>query len=108
MKIQYDPEKEIPLEVKRCYVPLTITDECPECGEEAERDYKQAYFSYPTLNVPLCQTFECECGHEWERWIQLDLTVKAIAAPVDDTDDEAVDDANTYDTNKEPTDASSS
>lgn len=90
MKIQYDPEEEITLEV-RCYVPLTITDGCPECGEEAERGYEQAY-----LNVPLRQIFECECGHEWERWIQLDLTVKAVAAPVDDTD-----------TDKESPDASS-
>lgn len=100
MKIQYDPEEAITLDVKRCYLPLTITDECPECGEEVEHDCSgPTYLSYPTLNVPERETFGCECGHEWERWIQLDLTVKAVAAPNDD--------ANTDDTDKEPPDASS-
>lgn len=99
MKIQYDPKKAIPIEIKRFYLPLTISDECPECGVEVENDCEITYLSYPTLNVPHCETFWCEdCEEEWEGWIQLDLTVKVIAAPVDD---EAAD------TNEEPQDASS-
>lgn len=113
MKIQYDPQKAIPVEIKRFYLPLTISDECPECGAEVENDCEITYLSYPTLNVPRSETFWCEdCDEEWVGWIQLDLTVKAVAAPNDDTDDDtdddADDDANTDDTNGEPTDASSS
>lgn len=99
MKIQYDPQKGIPLEVKRFYLPLTISDECPKCGGEVENDCEIAHLSYPTLNVPIRETFWCEdCDYEWEGWIQLDLTVKVITAPVV-FDDENID--------GEPTDASS-
>jgi hypothetical protein len=103
MKIQYDPKKPIPVEIKRFYLPLTISDECPECGAEVENDCEITYLSYPTLNVPHSETFWCEdCDEEWVGWIQLDLTVKAVAAPDDDTDEDDTDD------NEEPTDASSS
>lgn len=89
MKIQYDPEEKFSLDVKRCYMPpLVISDECPECGAEVEHDYSQTYFSYPTVNTPRLECFECDEGHEWERWIQLDLTVKAVAAPLEDDESE--------------------
>lgn len=99
MKIQYDPKKAIPVDIKRFYLPLTISDECPKCGVTVENNCQIKCLSYPTLNTPLRETFRCEdCDEEWMGWIQLDLTVKAVAAPDDNTDD----------TNKEPQDASSS
>ena len=93
MKIQYDPKKAIPVDIKRFYLPLTISDECPKCGVTVENNCQIKCLSYPTLNTPLRETFRCEdCDEEWPGWIQLDLNVKAVAAS----------------SSKEPQDASSS
>lgn len=40
------------LDLKRCYLPIVITDTCPTCGEEVSKDLSRDYLSYPTINQP--------------------------------------------------------
>ncbi len=55
------------IEVKRFYVPLKITVNCPHCNEEKKIDLRDDYLSYPTLNEPEAIYQYCEhCENEFE------------------------------------------
>ena len=79
-----DPSFEI--EVKRFYVPFTITDECPKCGMTTECAETSDYFSYPTVGKKEKVSFYCThwedgeelgCEHEWSRNVILSIDIKA-------------------------------
>jgi hypothetical protein len=38
------------LDIKRCYLPIVITDTCPKCGAQVSRNLGSDYVSYPTVN----------------------------------------------------------
>ena len=67
------------IEVKRFYVPITFSDNCPKCGKIDEVSYtSDQYFSYPIANEPFIHTqcFYCEdCDHEWDDECELTLTL---------------------------------
>lgn len=66
-----------PLEVKRCYLPVKVTQNCPECGREVVLDLSVHYLSYPSLGVSEGTGMWCNgCNHEWKLYIKLGLTVE--------------------------------
>lgn len=77
------------LDIKRCYLPIVITDTCPLCGVEVERHLNGHYLSYPKLNVPFKITMyhyvERENGkdeeHEWQAEKEVVLRITMEEAP---------------------------
>jgi len=53
---------------KRCRIPVTLKDKCPNCSTEIIKDYSEDdYLMYPLTNKPFVNTFSCpECMHEWK------------------------------------------
>lgn len=69
---------------KRTYLPgLAITDRCPECGADYERDLGDLYLSYPVVGVPMVLTAYCDgCDHEWPLGkFVLRVTLEAVKEP---------------------------
>lgn len=62
---------------KRFYVPFTVTSECPQCGSECEVDLEHQYLSYPVIGRASRVYFVCECEHEWQENIVVDVTLAA-------------------------------
>jgi len=63
--------------VKRFYVPFTLKENCPNCGERYTHCFDEAYLSYPMIGEP--ETVNCycyKCDHEWERQIILTLDMR--------------------------------
>ncbi|MDF1699588.1 MAG: hypothetical protein P1V36_00315 [Planctomycetota bacterium] len=72
-------DEEYALEIKRCYLPVKITQPCPECGREVVRDLGEDYLSYPSVGVAEDLWMYCRgCSHEWELFIKLGLTVDVL------------------------------
>ena len=78
---------DVPFEinVKRFYLPVTLTATCPECGKEVVRDCTNSYLSYPTANEPIDVHFYCysegddgneDEEHEFYEKVILRLTVE--------------------------------
>lgn len=69
----------IEFDVKRFYIPgVELSSPCPKCGHVCVHDLSSDYLSYPTANVPMEEGFYCdECGHEWNEWIVLRVSVEA-------------------------------
>lgn len=63
---------------KRTYLPFTITATCPACGVETEQNLDEDYLSYPLLSVDEEVGFYCECEHEWDVTIKLNLDIVAV------------------------------
>jgi len=64
---------------KRCYIPVIIRENCPECGHEAVVDFSGDghYLSYPSPNEPFHYDFYCgECSHDWESKEKIVLVVR--------------------------------
>lgn len=56
------------LNIKRCYLPVKLIDECPQCGAVCERDLKDWYLSYPVLNEPFTEYmthYDCPKSTSW-------------------------------------------
>jgi hypothetical protein len=68
------------LDLKRCYLPLTVTAKCSTCGVLVTKDLETAYLSYPKLNVPfempMHHTSEDE-EHDWTVGVILRVTLEA-------------------------------
>jgi hypothetical protein len=65
------------LDVKRCYLPIIITDTCPTCGVEVSKHIESDYLMYPKLNTP----FEVSMYHHIEHDVrdeEHDWKVKVI------------------------------
>lgn len=71
------------LDIKRCYIPVTVHAVCPQCGAAVTRDLGTNYLSYPRIGAPERVTFTHavasfeEPDHEWTEYILLTLTVGA-------------------------------
>jgi hypothetical protein len=81
MKIQYDPAKPFEAYTRAFHFPCTVSDSCPKCGQEDKFAFEEGlgFLRNPGFNKPIKLCFCCEsCDTSWERWIQLDLNVKAV------------------------------
>lgn len=76
-------------DIKRCYVPgVVINTNCPNCGEQIERDFGNQYLSYPRTGSWKKDAMYCtECDHEFTIELKLDvvatLSVRGLPAQPD-------------------------
>jgi len=82
MKIEMTKEA-VALDIKRCYLPIEITDTCPTCGETVTRYLSSDYLSYPkvntSINVAMCHHIELPDSdeeHSWDVMIVLRVTAE--------------------------------
>ncbi len=61
-------------DIKRFYIDLVITKDCPNCGKKVTYDLSDNYISYPAEDDIL--TFYCwdGCDHEWEVPVKIKAT----------------------------------
>ncbi|HEY8924290.1 MAG TPA: hypothetical protein VIU64_07910 [Polyangia bacterium] len=76
----------VALEVKRCYLPIEITDTCPTCGVEVTRYLNSDYLSFPKINTPINMAMyhhielpDSDEEHSWN--VMIVLRIMAEAAP---------------------------
>lgn len=82
MKIEATGEP-VRLDVKRCRLPITITDVCPHCGEVVTKNLGTDYISFPMVNEPIrLSMYHCveKTGEEHDWFIRVVLRVTAEAA----------------------------
>ncbi len=83
MKIKMTNEQ-TELDLKRCYLPIEITDNCPTCGAEVTRYLSNDYLSYPCINTPIkismyhnIELQDRDVEHSWEVTVILRVTAEA-------------------------------
>jgi hypothetical protein len=87
MRIVADPKAKGLSLMKRCYLPITIYDNCPKCGKEIAKDLSEDYLSYPEIGRPLkvgmyhYEEGDAENGskdieHEWDVKVVLSVTLE--------------------------------
>lgn len=71
------------VEVKRLYLPFTVTQPCPACGEVCVRNLsRDPAPSFPVLGEPVNLYGYCDkCDHEWEMPVVIDVTLTPVNAP---------------------------
>lgn len=84
MKIENTSEV-MSLDIKRCYLPIIITDTCPTCGTEVSKHLGSDYVSYPKVNVPFeISMYHCiehpdrDEEHDWKLKVILRVTVEQV------------------------------
>ena len=88
MRIENNKSTGLSLDMKRCYLPITIHDKCPECGKEIAKNLATDYLSYPELGRPTKVTMyhydegDAEDGsddveHEWSVKVVIRVTAEA-------------------------------
>lgn len=72
------------LDIKRCYLPIVVTTECPHCGMTVVKHLKSDYLSYPKVNTPFdMHMYHCiehddrDEEHEWTVRVILRVTMEA-------------------------------
>lgn len=77
----------VSLDIKRCYLPIEITDLCPKCGESVTKYLRSDYLSYPKVNAPIAvwmahciELPDSDIEHEWELTIILRVTAEPATA----------------------------
>lgn len=82
MKIESTPEP-ASLDIKRCYLPIVITDTCPTCGAVVTKHVASDYLSYPKVNTPFeismyhcIETEEKDIEHDWKIKVVLRVTME--------------------------------
>jgi hypothetical protein len=81
VKIEYSAGSGAELSVKRCYIPCVLTDACPQCGAEVQRDLSDDYLSYPNLGEPVDVHFYHSADDheaEWRRQVVLEFSVTEV------------------------------
>jgi RecJ-like exonuclease len=63
IKVRFPKHTE--LNIKRFYLPITLTAICPECGGKGEHDHTQQYISDPECGTKESIPFLCEKCDEW-------------------------------------------
>ena len=53
------------IDAKRFRLPVIHKQNCPICGESAERNLEEHYLMYPDLGEFEFDMYCDECGHEW-------------------------------------------
>ncbi len=83
MKIKMTDEA-LSLDIKRCYLPIEITDTCPTCGAEITKYLSSDYLSFPKINAPTRLSMyhhieESGDEHSWVVTIILRVTAEVVA-----------------------------
>lgn len=78
-------ESHFEVDVKRFYLPATITAKCPHCGKEVEHDLSDDYLSYPTANEPFDHLMYCdgpkgEDDHEFRVRVKLTIRLEEVVS----------------------------
>lgn len=70
--------KELP--IKRLYVPgVQLVDNCPKCGKEHTKDFKNYCIDYPTANDFNSIYMACsDCNQEWEAKVFIEFGIKIV------------------------------
>jgi len=83
MKIEITDE-ECDLDIKRCYLPIEITDDCPKCSKTVTKYINSDYLSYPVINQPFEVTMyhhiehpDRDEEHDWKVKVILRVTMEA-------------------------------
>ena len=70
------------LDVKRYYIPLEVTSQCPRCRQEVTRNLLEDYLSFPRFDVPIWLRFYHECSTdsyiEWKHNVIMRLTLEEV------------------------------
>ena len=76
------------LDIKRCYLPIVITDTCPKCGAEVSKHLDNDYVSYPKVNKPftinmhhIIEHPDRDEEHDWPVRVVLRVMVEAAEDP---------------------------
>ena len=83
MKIEMTNQP-VSLDIKRCYLPIEVTDTCPTCGAEVTKCLSSDYVSFPKVNEPtklsMCHYIE-ETGeeHDWSVIVVFRVTAEAAS-----------------------------
>ena len=71
------------LDIKRCYLPIVITDTCPHCGATVQKDLDGDYISYPRVNAPFMVSMhhiiehpDRDEEHDWKICVVLRVTME--------------------------------
>lgn len=80
MKLEPKPGAVKLVTEKRCYMPVVLRGECPNCHGEYSRDFDDTYLTEPPCGVPFGETMWCpRCEHEWDVTLRLDVTLSLVA-----------------------------
>jgi len=67
------------LDIKRCYLPMVVHDNCPQCGAPHTRDIREDYLSYPSTNKCCPIGMYCEaCDRSWAVNIKFGFTAQVL------------------------------
>lgn len=82
MKIEMTNEP-MTLEIKRCYLPIEITDTCPTCGATVTKHLNSDYVSFPKVNEPTKLSMhhyikETDEEHDWPVTVVFRVTAEAV------------------------------
>lgn len=76
------------LDIKRCYLPIVITDTCPTCGAMVQKHLEGDYLSYPKVNVPfeinmhhIIEHEDEDEEHDWPVMVVLRVKMEAADDP---------------------------
>lgn len=69
------------LDIKRCYLPITVETQCPHCDGKNVKDFGDDYLSYPVTNVVMDSYVYCDhCDNEYGFKVKLFLTLEVDTA----------------------------
>lgn len=79
MKIDHRKVK-TDLAIKRFYVPIKVSDRCPDCSTTVKMDLlNEEQLSYPTVNGLNDLYFYCNnCDEEWTKEVKLTIKLEEI------------------------------
>lgn len=67
------------IEVKRLYLPVVITKNCPKCSRRIVLDLNDDYISYPTLNtVEDIHMYCAECDYEFYVSARITVNIEEV------------------------------
>lgn len=71
------------LDIKRCYLPIEITDTCPTCGTTVTKHLSSDYISFPKVNEPTKLSMyhhieETGEEHDWFVFVVFRVTAEAV------------------------------
>ncbi len=83
-KVKVDNYCKASLDVKRCYLPIDVTDICSKCNNVIAISLDDHYLSYPVIGMAEPVSFYCDnCHNEWDVDIIISLGV-SLAEKVQD------------------------
>lgn len=85
--VEVDNDSPFEVNVKRLYLPIQVTTQCPECGREVTKYLDSEYVSFPKFCAPETLHFYCfdddgnETGHEFELPVRFSIDMQILGEP---------------------------